>query len=464
MQTITGKPPIVGDVVFIIFNVLFGVWVITWGSGWLLLPLVFTITSTVRLVRTLNSGISVDETGVSCKIKKQKFQLAYHEISAVSLADADNRKTLLLVCGYDSHSIRITNAEAVRAVIAHNMAVLQTQPAPVPASAAPLSASAPPPVPAAMPVSGRVVPTPLQRVQRTRKWILILLLASVGSFILEASGVRVLPLPFSSFIAFFAYGMFGWIAGMLVIAAYFFLWVFLKKRHSVIVVALVFVALEILWATFSGALVGFGGFLIFLFLSILPYAWILFCLIRGIIAWRKIPPAPPPDEPVAQVLPTDVVYTGAYPAAEMSDYLRERIIALYKREIAGIGGVSNFYVLEEIPTKKLENAMSRYASSLEKDETVIFLFDGTIAGSGKSGLLLTTKCLYTKFDLEKATKSYVKNIARVASLNEHRHDRFKVLVEMDTGNSRILILSPANLQKKAAIAHVLDETILLLKQ
>ena len=287
-------------------------------------------------------------------------------------------------------------------------------------------------------------------------------LASVGSFLLVASG-GVIAMPFSSLIAFFVHRMDHWFVGALIIAAYFFLWLFLKNRHSFIIVALAFVALEILWAGVSGMLAGFGTVLVFLFLYILPYAWVLFCLIRGTIAWRKLPPVSPDETGKIQVSLTDVVYTGNAPAVEMNDSLRQRIVALYRREIAGTGGVPNFYVFEEIPPKKLANAMNRYAPTMERGETVIFLYDGTIAGSGKSGFLLTTKCLYTKFDLEKATKSYVKNIAQVANPNEHKHDRYKITVEMDTGNCVLLILSSAEWQQKAAIAHVLDETILLLK-
>jgi len=129
MQSIKGRPPLRADIISLIGSLFLVFWPTLTGNIVLsVLALLFLIFSIIRLIRTLNDGITVDDAGVLCKIKKQQFQLAYHEISAVTLADANNQKTLLIVSGYQSYSIRIENAEAVRATIAHNMATLKTAP------------------------------------------------------------------------------------------------------------------------------------------------------------------------------------------------------------------------------------------------------------------------------------------------------------------------------------------------
>ena len=98
---------------------------------WFFALLAFTVFPAVRLIRTLKSGIVVDNTGVSGKVKGEQFRFAYNEISSASMADDMNSKNLLIVSGYQSHSIRIRNARAVRDAIAHNMAVLGVTPAPM---------------------------------------------------------------------------------------------------------------------------------------------------------------------------------------------------------------------------------------------------------------------------------------------------------------------------------------------
>ena len=52
-----------------------------------------------------------------------------------------------------------------------------------------------------------------------------------------------------------------------------------------------------------------------------------------------------------------------------------------------------FYFCEEIPEKKLKGALSSYAKGV-KEETVIGLFDPTLFGSAKDGLLFTTAGVY----------------------------------------------------------------------
>ena len=52
--------------------------------------------------------------------------------------------------------------------------------------------------------------------------------------------------------------------------------------------------------------------------------------------------------------------------------------------------------LDNVPSKKLTNAKSRYASRMDTDEKPLALFDLTLFGSGKEGVLLTDRgCYYS---------------------------------------------------------------------
>jgi len=159
-----------------------------------------------------------------------------------------------------------------------------------------------------------------------------------------------------------------------------------------------------------------------------------------------------------------ILHTSECPTAESSDPLRQQIVALYKREIAGVvGGIPTLHLFEEVPSRKLENAIKSYAPSLGSDERVIFLFDGTMTGSGKSGFILTTKNLYNKPTLAKATKSSIINIVRAIDMSEHKNDKYVITIELDTGNHIQVIMSVDTFQK-AVVTRVLNKTIDLLKK
>ncbi|MCL2368507.1 MAG: TMEM199/VMA12 family vacuolar ATPase assembly factor [Oscillospiraceae bacterium] len=319
LRHITGKPSFVADLIILIVNVIADIsFLVTGRFIWFFALLIFTILPAARLIKTLRSGIVVSDTGVAGNIKKDRFQLGYHEISSVSMADVDNNKTLLLVAGYHSYSITIKNARAVRDAIAYNMAVLGVTPPPVRTPADPAPSEAPIPTPP--PIADAPHPTPISA-------------------------------------------------------------------------------------------------------------------------------ADPP--PLAQVL-----YTDQRPAPVVTESLRQQIAEICRRETAGL--LEKFYVLQEIPFEKLENAMNRYAPTLGGDETAIFLYDNTVGGSGKSGFLLTSKYLYTKSDLEKATKSDIRTISDVVDVKKN-----DITVEMDTGNYVSITLTTDD-KKKAALITVLDETISLL--
>jgi len=295
LYQVSGKPSFVADLILLIINIIIDISFLISGQFiWFVVCLFITVIPATRLINTLRSGVFVDVNGVSGKVKKEQFRYAYHEISSVSVDDQMDNKRLVIVSGYQSHSIRVGNARAVRDAIAYNMAALGVTPS--------------------------QMMTPL----------------------------------------------------------------------------------------------------------------------------------------------TNAIHTIDYPAVEITDVLRQQIINIYRHEVHG-GTEDRLYVFDEVPSEKLENAVKSYAPSIGSDEKVIFLFDNTLIGTGKSGFMLTSKCLYVKNDIEKATKSYIKNICKVFIPNSGKSDKHKATVEMNTGNYiTITIAVGIKPEQEAAIARALDETIRLL--
>jgi len=155
MIAIKGKPSIAADLVILIINVVIDISFLISGDYILFFVLfAFTVIPAVRLFGTLNSTLIVNHEGVFGKIKKERFRLGYHEISSVSMHNKDDSKSLLIVSGYQSYSVKISNARAVRDAIAHNMYVLGILPAPMP-TAQPAAV-----VPAVMPETVAAQPIP----------------------------------------------------------------------------------------------------------------------------------------------------------------------------------------------------------------------------------------------------------------------------------------------------------------
>ncbi|MCL2842964.1 MAG: hypothetical protein FWE28_05780 [Oscillospiraceae bacterium] len=126
---ISSKPSFIADLIILIINIFIDISLLLSGRFfWFFLLLFCTILPASRLIKTLRSGIVVGNAGIFVTIKKEKFQMAYHEISSVSITD--NRE-LLIVSGYQSRSIRIRNVRAIRDAISHNMEALAVAPAPM---------------------------------------------------------------------------------------------------------------------------------------------------------------------------------------------------------------------------------------------------------------------------------------------------------------------------------------------
>ena len=118
--------------------------------------------------------------------------------------------------------------------------------------------------------------------------------------------------------------------------------------------------------------------------------------------------------------------------------------------------IDKLFMFEDIPREKLQNAISSFAHTLSADETVIFLYDDTIRGSSKQGILLTTKYLYCESDVVS-----IPNINKM----EIKYGKVtaKIVIDMQTRSDMIVHI--AQMKKPAeSLFNLLNEAVHLLKK
>ena len=103
----------------------------------------------------------------------------------------------------------------------------------------------------------------------------------------------------------------------------------------------------------------------------------------------------------------------------------------YARKINNISQV-NFYVYPNLPQMKVSNFLSSYQISSIGTQTFICFFDDTFFGNGKSGFLLSDRCLYWKSFLSQAMCTDLKNIHSFYLANSN------ISVQMKNGINYIL--------------------------
>ena len=141
-------------------------------------------------------------------------------------------------------------------------------------------------------------------------------------------------------------------------------------------------------------------------------------------------------------------------SANISDQMRDAITEIYKQENV----FSRLFMFGHIPPKRLNNAIKSYASAIDSDEAVIFLFDDTFFGSGKDGFILTTKRIYFKDFMEKS------NSVDIVKINDLTFNNVKlkpkIIIKTDTKELEISITSAPD---KKALFSVMDQTVRFLK-
>jgi len=137
--------------------------------------------------------------------------------------------------------------------------------------------------------------------------------------------------------------------------------------------------------------------------------------------------------------------------------LKNKITAIFMGE----SKVTNFFMFEQIPPDKLQNARSSYAPTIAADEVIIFLFDDTVFGSANEGFLLTTKNLYRKNLAEAMGSLRVEQIDRITV----KHGFLSTTITASAGMHELnMTVTQANgRREKEALFQVLNKTVDLLK-
>jgi len=128
----------------------------------------------------------------------------------------------------------------------------------------------------------------------------------------------------------------------------------------------------------------------------------------------------------------------------LTDELRSEI-----RTIFNLTEVKRTWLFDEAPSKRLNNGLSRFGHRISPNEEIILFHDSTTFGTGREGLILTTKALYWKeiFDspktllLEKIVSfgrsGWLMNTTMTIKAN-HPNDNCRIITEHAVDFARLL--------------------------
>ena len=115
---------------------------------------------------------------------------------------------------------------------------------------------------------------------------------------------------------------------------------------------------------------------------------------------------------------------------------KEEILSKYLKKMPT--NMDSFYLKDSIPSKKLNNALKSFASGLKK-ETVIGLYDTTLFGSSKEGILFSDTKFCSKDILEKPIKIWYDDIKSLEIHGDSEDDSKKKLsIELFDGSKETI--------------------------
>ena len=116
------------------------------------------------------------------------------------------------------------------------------------------------------------------------------------------------------------------------------------------------------------------------------------------------------------------------------DQHQQKIELMYKYA-EKIKTVYDFHVIGSIPSKKIDNAIKKYAKGLDRN-TIIGLYDTTISGNGKSGYIFTDTKVYYLQVLDKPKKLWYDDILSVeTTIGMKKNSRDSIVFHMNDGTT-----------------------------
>lgn len=101
----------------------------------------------------------------------------------------------------------------------------------------------------------------------------------------------------------------------------------------------------------------------------------------------------------------------------MTDH--EKKIEIMRKYYKEIETSPEFFIKGEIPSKRVDNALEKFASGMDRNSMIGF-YDTTVTGSGKSGYIFTDTKVYYLEMLEKPKKLWYDDIKSMELVNQYR--------------------------------------------
>lgn len=110
---------------------------------------------------------------------------------------------------------------------------------------------------------------------------------------------------------------------------------------------------------------------------------------------------------------------------------------IFSRYYRQINVVSNIFVQSDIPEKKLQGAMSKYAFDVERN-SILGLYDITMTGNGKNGFLFTDDLVYSLEPLSTPQKLYYRDIVNVeiGNIQKEKDEHKSIIFTLNNGERR----------------------------
>ena len=99
------------------------------------------------------------------------------------------------------------------------------------------------------------------------------------------------------------------------------------------------------------------------------------------------------------------------------------------------------YIEEEIPKKKIDNAIKKFAPDVDRASIIGFL-DTTVMENGKNGCIFTDDKMYYLDLLEKPKKFWYDDIMEISITNTHKKDRERSIEITKYDGEKITFNSP----------------------
>lgn len=123
----------------------------------------------------------------------------------------------------------------------------------------------------------------------------------------------------------------------------------------------------------------------------------------------------------------------------MGKYHEEKI-EIMRKFLGKIANGFNYHIKGDIPSKKIDNAIKKFASGIERT-SIIGFYDTTVLGNGKNGYIFTDDKIYYLDTLEKPKKLWYDDIKTIRITNNHKKDCDRVLEITQYDGAEITISS-----------------------